>query len=114
MASLPDWVQGARRRSMLVTFLLENTTIPEDLTNATITGFIGSSSGIGVATAITGPLTVVDGAAGQFRWDFSAADVANAGTFKVQFSAAYGSDPTPAKTFQASWYIERSLAVAAP
>lgn len=108
MTALPNWVQGARRPSMLITWYEEDSTTPEALTGATITGFIR----YGVTTiAITGVLTVIDGAAGQFRWDFSAADVANAGALKVQFVATFGSNPTPAKTFQAEWHIKHVLAL---
>lgn len=110
--ALPNWTQGARRPSMALTWYVLGTTTPVDLTGATITGLIRSSSGVGAATAITGVLTVTDGAAGQFRWDFSADDVANAGAFKVQFVATFGSNPTPAKTFKSDWHIEKSLAVA--
>lgn len=110
--ALPNFVQGARRPSMALTWYVLGTATPVDLTGATITGFIAPASGIGAATAITGVLTVTDGEAGQFRWDFSAADVLNAGRFKVQFVATFGSNPTPAKTFKADWYVERALAVA--
>lgn len=102
MASLPNWVQGARRRSPLITWYLEGTTTPEDLTDATITGTIKRG---GVVRAITGTLTVVDAAAGKFRWDLSAADVADAGRHEVQFDAAFPNDPTPAITFIAQWLI---------
>src|SRR4051812_7283750 len=107
--ALPNWVQGARRPSLLITWYQEDTTTPEDLTSAIITGYIAAHTGVGSATAITGVLTVTDGAAGQFTWDFSAADVGTAGGFKVQFVATYGSGQTPAKTFKADWSVERSL-----
>lgn len=109
MASLPNWVQSARRPSLSITWLREDSVVPEPLTGATITGFIGPASGVGTATAITGVLTVTDGAAGTFTWDLSAADVATPGNLKVQFVATFGSSPTPAKTFQADWNVERSL-----
>jgi hypothetical protein len=94
---------------MLVTWYREGTTIPEDLDGATLSGFVRAGSLAGTAIAITGTLTVTDGAGGVFRWDFTAADVATAGHLEVQFNAAFGSGQTPAKTFIASWYVEAAL-----
>lgn len=109
MASLPNWVAGARRPSMILTWYREDSTDPEPLTGATITGFIGPASGVGTAVAITGTLSVTNGAAGIFTWDLSAADVQTPGRLVVQFVASFGSSPTPAKTFSATWSIEKSL-----
>lgn len=105
--ALPSRPAGARRPPLTVTWMREGTTTPEDLTGATITGVLRRS---GTNTAITGTLTVTDGTGGVFRWDFSAADVATAGTYEVQFNAAFGSGLTPAKTFVAQMTITRSLA----
>lgn len=110
MTSLPNWVQGAMRPSMLPTWYREGTETPEDLTGATLTGFIRPSS-TGVTRAITGILTVTDATGGVFRWDLSAADVADAGRHKVLFNAAFGSGQTPAKTFKADWLVESALVV---
>lgn len=109
MAALPNFVQGARRPSIVITWLREDSAVPEPLTGATITGFIGPASGVGTAAAITGTLSVTDGAGGVFTWDLSAADVQTPGNLKVQFVASFGSDPTPAKTFSATWSVERAL-----
>lgn len=111
MAALPNWKQGARRPSMIITFLREDSAVPEPLTGATMTGFIGPESGVGTVAAITGTLSVTNGAAGIFTWDLSAADVQMPGRLVVDFVASFGSSPTPAKTFSASWSIERALAV---
>lgn len=78
------------------------------MTDATITALIQHGA---TTTAATGIFTVTDGPNGVFRWDLSAADVANAGRLTVQFNAAFGTDPTPAKTFKASWYVEEALVV---
>lgn len=104
--ALPDAVQDGLRPSPLITWLQDGTTTPEVLTGAllsgTITAGLGSSR---VVRAITGTLTVTDGAAGVFRWDLSAADVADAGDLEVQFSAAFASGQTPAIMFVAKWHV---------
>lgn len=93
---------------MLPTWYREGTTTPEDLTGATLTGLIRVGS---TTRAITGTLTVTDATGGVFRWDLSAADVADKGRLEVQFNAAFGSGQTPAKTFRADWYVEAALVV---
>lgn len=108
MASLPIWVQYARRPSMTLTWYREGTTVAEDLTGATISGSI--RNGEGTVRAITGALTVTSGTGGQFRWDLSAADVGDAGRLMVQFTATFGSGQTPAKTFKAAWDVTEALA----
>lgn len=107
--ALPDYVQGARFPSMLVTLHYKGTTTPVDISGDTITGFIEN---VGVIRAITGTLTVTDGPNGVFRWDLSAADVADAGRLWVQFVATFASGQTPAKTFVAEWKVGRALSVA--
>lgn len=105
-------IQGSRRPSQMITWLRddENETA-EDLTGATLSGIIqreGETTGV----AITGTLSVTDGEAGEFRWDYSTDDVAVAGMHRVQFSAAFGDNPTPAKTMVSAWMVKASLAVA--
>lgn len=111
MVRLPDWVQGALRASLLITWYQQGTTTPEDLTDATLTGFIRPYFG-GTVVEIAGVLEVVDDEAGIFRWDFDAEDVATAGKFYVQFNAEYPDDRTPAKTFPSEWNVFGSLSVA--
>ncbi len=101
-------VQGARRPAQSVTWLREGGNTPEDLTGATLTGFIRNRS-TGTTRAIAGPLTVTDGAAGAFRWDYAAADVVEAGRFDVQFVAAFTAGLSPARTFVAQWEVRGSL-----
>jgi hypothetical protein len=103
--AFPDWVQGARRPSPLITFYREGSTTPEPLTGATITGTLTRG---GTTTAITGACTVTDGAGGIFRYDPSAADVAVAGAFRIQFTAAFPSGQTPARTFWLDWHIREA------
>lgn len=107
--TLPNWVQGATRPSMMVTWYRDSTTTAEDLTGATLTGSIRRGGEGGTKEAITGALTLTDATNGVFRWDLSAADVANAGRLEVQFVATFGSGQTPAKTFVVIWYIDSAL-----
>ena len=100
-------VQGARRPAQSVTWLREGGG-PEDLTGAALTGFIRNRA-TGATRAIAGPLTVTDGAAGVFRWDYAAGDVAEAGRFDVQFTAAFAAGLTPARTFVEQWTVEAAL-----
>lgn len=103
-------VQGALRPSQIVTWLRSDDS-PEDLTGATLTGTIRNSAG--VVRAITGTLSVTTAASGIFTWAYSAADVTSAGNFTVQFSAAFGSSPTPARTLMAKWVVHEQLVVSA-
>lgn len=111
IAVLPNWVAGALRPSMLLTWYRDGTTTAEDLTGATLTGTITKLFGDGATRAIAGTLTVTDAAGGVFRWDFDAADVVE-GVYLVQFNAAFGSGPTPAIPFEARWQVLRRHVVA--
>lgn len=106
--ALADAVQGARRPAQSVTWLREGGGV-EDISAATLTGHIRNRA-TGETRAIAGPLTVTDGAAGVFRWDYAAADVAEAGAFDVQFDAAFAAGATPARTFVERWDVRSSLA----
>lgn len=101
-AMLPRAVRGGLRPSPLITWLREDGT-PEDLSGATLSGTI--TSGAAVERPIAGSLQVVSGPAGTFVWNFAAEDVAEAGTFEVRFTAAFGTPPSPAKTFAESWKV---------
>jgi len=103
-------VAGALRPSQIITWTRADDT-PEVLTGATITGTIRNDANI--VRAIAGTLTVTDGATGTFRWDYAAGDVATAGIFAVQFTAAFGSSPTPARTLKAQWIIYEAQTVTA-
>jgi len=104
-------VKGGRRPAQIVVWTRGDGT-PELLTDATLTGFIRDRS-TGTTRAIVGTLTVTDGAAGTFRWDYAAADVVATGHYDVQFNAAFDSGQTPAKTFIERWEVKEALAVSA-
>lgn len=108
--ALPMAIKGGTRPSPLITWYQDNTTTPETLTGATLTGFIYRGSGQDTV-AIEGNLTVIDGPGGIFRWDLDAADVAEAGNFYVQFVATFASGQSPAKTFATRWRVAEALAV---
>jgi hypothetical protein len=109
--ALASAVKGGLRPAQIITWSREDGNV-ETLTGATLTGFIRDRT-TGTTRAIAGTLTVTNGAAGEFRWDYAAADVADVGYFDVQFNAAYGSGLTPAKTFIARWDVKEALAVSA-
>ena len=104
---LPNRVEGGVRPAQALTWKREDGSA-EDLTGATLTGSIRNRA-TGETRAITGVLTVTDGPAGAFRWDISAADVAEAGRFDVQFTAAFAAGLTPARTFVEQWVVEAAL-----
>lgn len=105
--ALASAVQNGKRPSQLITWQREDGNV-ETLTGATITAKIKRQNQ-GASEDLTGTFTVTDGANGIFRWDYSSADVATAGTHRVQFTATFGSSPTPAKTFIADWVVRESL-----
>ena len=100
-------VAGATRPAQLITWTRADGNA-ETLTDATLTGRIRDRA-TGTTRAIAGALTVTDGVAGQFRWDYAAGDVVAAGTFDVQFVAAFASGQTPAKTFVAQWTVGEAI-----
>lgn len=105
--ALADAIQGATRPSQLITWKDQDGNV-FDLTGATITARIKrerASSG----AASDGTFTVTDAANGVFRWDYSANDVAVSGHYEVQFNAAFGSNPTPAKTFISKWKVNEVI-----
>lgn len=73
-----------------------------DLTGSTLTGIIERA---GVQTAITGTLTLVTAASGIFTWTKSAADVAQAGSFFVQFRAKYAADGKSEISYRHKWVV---------
>ena len=106
--TLPTRVKGGIRPSQAITWSRESGE-PEDLTAATLTGSIRDRA-TGTTRAIVGTLTVTDGPAGAFRWDLAAADVIAAGKFDVQFTAAFASGLTPARTFVERWTVAEAIA----
>ncbi len=110
---LPKAVQGGRRPSPVITWNQEDSTPtnpkPENLTGATMTGFIRRGRGESTTVPITGTLTVLNGQNGTFRWDLSALDVSQSGTFFVQFVATFPGNDSPAKSFVTKWQVEEAL-----
>ncbi len=100
--ALAHAIEGGTRPSQVVTWTRDDST-PEDLSGATLTGTIKNS--LGVVRAIAGTLTVTTAASGIFTWAYHAADVATAGKCRVQFTATFGTTPTPAKTVIADWVV---------
>ena len=100
--ALPDAVQGATRPTPQLTWT-DEAGEPLVLTGATLTGTITNQNG--TVRAIVGDLTVIDATNGVFSWAYDAADVAAAGLFMVQFTAGYGSPPSPARSVRASWLV---------
>lgn len=100
-------IQGATRPSQQITWL-DGDGQPVDLTGATITGRMRNKD-TNAARDISGTLTVTDGTNGVFVWAYSTADVATAGGFDVQFTAAYGENPTPARSIKAAWTVMEAI-----
>lgn len=100
-------VKGAQRPSQIITWL-DADGDAVNLSGATITGKMRNVFS-GATTVIAGVLTVTNGSAGEFTWDYDAADVATAGPFVVQFTAAYLSGATPGKTIISDWEVKGSL-----
>lgn len=104
-------IQGATRPSQSITWSRSDGD-PEVLTGATITGVLQSKRTL-LSRAATGTFTVTDGANGVFSWGYSAADVAEAGDFNVQFTATFSAEPTVAKTYVSEWEVKSALTVSA-
>lgn len=104
---LADAVQGGKRPSQTITWGDEDGA-PLDLSGATITARIRNRA-TGVAVDSDGTFTVTNGASGQFRWDYGTNDVATAGRFEVQFTAVFGTAPTPARQFVAHWQVHEAI-----
>ena len=99
--ALAPAVQYARKRLQTITWKDDDGNAI-DLTGATITGIIERA---GVQTAITGTFALVTATSGIFSWTFSAADVAQAGTFFVQFRAKYSSDNKSEISYRTQWRV---------
>lgn len=100
-------VVGAKRPSQVITWTDEDGA-PLDLSGATITARIVNTT-TGTAADSDGQFVITDGPGGEFRWDYGSQDVATQGMYQVQFTAAFGTAPTPARTIKASWLIHGSI-----
>lgn len=106
--ALPTRVQGGVRPSLSITWTRDDGTA-EDLTGATLSGSIRERA-TQTTRPVAGALVVTDGSAGVFRWDLAAGDVAAAGQFDVQFTAAFAAGQTPARSFVERWMVSEALA----
>jgi len=100
-------VRGGLRPPQLITWLRSDGTC-EDLTDGMLSGLIRNRA-TGALRPVAGPLTVVDGAKGQFLWQYAPEDVQEAGEFDVQFDAAFPQGPTPARSYMARWTVKEAL-----
>lgn len=101
--ALAHAIAGAQRPSQVITWLRGDGN-PENLTGATMTGKIVDVR-TNVTRSIAGTLSVMDGTEGTFSWEYDADDVADAGRFMVQFTASFGSPPSPARTIASEWFV---------
>jgi len=99
--ALASAVQYARKRVQTITWK-DDANNAIDLTGATLIGIIERA---GVQSLITGTLTLVTAASGIFSWTYSAADVATAGAYLVQFRAKYTSAGTSEITYRTAWRV---------
>lgn len=98
MSASPLYV-GETHKPLSVTWLDDSSTAL-NLTNATLSVRF---SGVGTSTSFAGAgsFTITSAVAGQFTYTFASTDVANPGTWQLQFLATYGdgtkqfSDPFP-------------------
>lgn len=104
--ALADALQGAKRPSQLITWTDEDGNAV-DLTGATITARIRNAM-TREARDADGSFSVTDGAAGVFRWDYGVNDVEEGAIFTVQFTAAFGSEPTPTRTLKEDWVVHEA------
>lgn len=99
-------VQGANHSAYTITWEEpDGTAWP--LTGATITGKILNLD-TGTSQALTGAFVLVTPASGIFSYTPSAADVATAGRFAIQFTATF-SDTTKDRSVEAPLAIKRAL-----
>lgn len=106
--ALADAVAGGLRPIQEITWTRADG-VPENLAGATLAGYLHDKR-TGQVRLIEGDLTITDGPAGVFTWEYDEADVVE-GRYLVQFVASFGFDPTPAKTFLEEWRVRPSLAL---
>ena len=102
--ALASAIEGATRPAQSITWYRGDGVTPEDLTAATITGRLRYAVD-GSSRSIAGTLTVTDGAAGEFTWAYHTDDVAQPGSYEVQFTATFSEEPTIAKTKKTAWRV---------
>lgn len=105
--SLSAAIVGAKRPSQIITWT-DDEGNAFDLTGAAITARIRNRTTY-ATVASDGTFTITNASSGVFRWDYGATDVATAGLYEVQFTATFGSGPTPAKTVTELWEVKESI-----
>jgi hypothetical protein len=100
-------VQNARHTAQAITWT-DGDGDAQDLTGATLTGRIMAQNG--ETRAIDGTLAITGAAAGEFTWTYGAADVADDGSFRVQFVATYA-DTLNDKTLMEAWVVKPEIVV---
>jgi hypothetical protein len=104
--ALSNAVVGARHTAQRITWQ-DADGDPLNLTGATLTGRrLNLESGI--AAAVDGTLSVIDGPAGVFSWDYGENDVATAAVYQVQFTATFGGGEAD-KTLAELWEVFEAL-----
>lgn len=107
--ALPDAAQLEDGRVVTITWNKQGTTTPEDISSPTgFTGVIEFGSGPTYTTrAISGALTVTDGANGIFTWKWDAVDTVDGGSFRVQFVIVKTGVPS-LRSFSEPWTVRKS------
>jgi hypothetical protein len=108
VASLSTVAQRSERPILRIVWTHADNTTGENLTGATLSGYIKDLSS-GVRRPILGTFAIVTAASGVFTWQPDPADVANAGAHQVQFEATFAGEPTPARTAVYEWEIAESI-----
>jgi hypothetical protein len=104
---LADAIQGARRPGQTIAWT-DKDGRPFSLVGATISARIRNQA-TGEVRASDGSFDIIDAVNGMFVWNYSEADVSEAGVFEVQFTATFGAGLSPARTFVEEWRVVRSL-----
>jgi hypothetical protein len=104
---LADAIQGAKRPSQAITWTDGDGEV-FDLSGATIAVRIRNVV-TGVTFVSDGVFTLTSAANGTFRWDYGTNDVQSAGSYEVQFTATFGSSPTPARTLTVPWLVHQEI-----
>jgi hypothetical protein len=108
MPNVTTVAQGSERPIIPLVWTDAAGTTGMALTGATITGYIKNLDTEAVQE-IQGAFAITDAANGVFTWTPDPADVADDGLYKVQFSAAFAGEPTPARTAVFDWTVAESI-----
>ena len=108
MPALATVAQRSERPILSITWVHADNTTGENLTGATLSGYIRDLA-TGADRPIAGTFALVTPASGVFSWQPDPTDVADAGVYQVQFQAVFGSEPTPARTAVYDWEIAESI-----